>query len=500
MKRLQLFGWINLLIVVTLLAGCRQPVAVREETAVAPTAPPVIDTLPSASSTPTAPRRPTPTAPPISQGVPSLGDPYAPELGNTGYDVLRYDMALAIEPSDRFLKNDITITAVATLPNLGQLSLDFVGFEIERVAINGAPVPFSRDGPKLWITPTTPLTLGEQFDITISYQGTPTLEPSPYVVFLNGLGMRFAEDETVYVLSEPDGARYWFPNNDHPRDKATYQMAITVPAGKTAVSNGLLLVDGQAAELPSGAPGETFVWAHTDPMASYLAVVAVGEYDRIESVTASGIPIRHYVFPEERAAFETAVGVTDEALSWLSERLGPYPFEAIGFVTASVPSASLETQTMVLLSTNMLNETTVIHELVHMWFGNHVSLDTWAEMWRNEGFAVYFSLLWAHRADPAGLEREMAAIEAAVLENRATYPLNEPPPEALFSFSTYFKGAVAAYQLHQLMGDDAFFAGLRAYFAEYGGGTASDAEFQQVMEAAYGASLDSFFAEWVRSP
>ena len=118
-------------------------------------------------------------------------------------------------------------------------------------------------------------------------------------------------------------------------------------------------------------------------------------------------------------------------------------------------------------------------------------------MWRNEGFATYVQLMWENRDDPEDLELAMAAIESAVAENGADFPLGDPPPARLFSFNIYFGGAVFVHALRQEMGDEAFFNGLRTYFATYGGATASDAEFQAVMEAAHGQSLDAFFAEWL---
>jgi aminopeptidase N len=95
------------------------------------------------------------------------------------------------------------------------------------------------------------------------------------------------------------------------------------------------------------------------------------------------------------------------------------------------------------------------------------------------------------------LELEIEAIRTAVAENEPQYPLGNPPPERLFGFNTYFKGALLVHALRQEIGDEAFFAGLRAYFQRYGGATASDAEFQAVMEEAAGQSLDTFFAEWL---
>jgi aminopeptidase N len=157
----------------------------------------------------------------------------------------------------------------------------------------------------------------------------------------------------------------------------------------------------------------------------------------------------------------------------------------------------METQTMVLLSSNMTGQRTAVHEMAHMWFGNWVSLDSWQEMWRNEGFATYVTMMWQNRGDPEALELEVAGALSSVAENEPQYPLGSPPPEYLFGFNTYFEGAAMVHALRQEVGDEAFFTGLRNYFQQFGGGTASDEQFRAVMEQAAGRSLEAFFAEWL---
>ncbi len=466
--------------------------AVPSEPAVTPTLlAPTLLTTPLATNEPTA-------IPTVESAVEdtfgdSIGDPYAPELGNTGYDVQHYTIQMELDPIVTQIVATVGINAVVTEADLSQLWLDFVGFDILSLQVNGDATPFERVDDKLHVMLSQPLAANASFTMLIQYEGTPVKESSRYVEFAPSIGMQFVNGETIYVLSEPDGARYWFPNNDHPRDKATFRFEISVPEGLTAVANGQLIDD----------QNNTFIWEHNHPMASYLAIIAVGEYERIEDVSPNGVPIRHYAFLEEEGEgtenFDRATGITGEVVDWMSDLFGEYPFETIGFVTADAPGASLETQTMILLSSQMVGQQTVVHELAHMWFGDWVSLDSWSEMWRNEGFATYVTLMWEHRndADAEGLELELAAIETAVLENTPHYPLGSPPPSSLFGFNTYFEGALMVHELRQTMGDEAFFTGLKAYFEEYGGGTASDAQFQAVMEAVSGLMLDEFFAEWL---
>ncbi|MGD8585120.1 MAG: M1 family metallopeptidase [Chloroflexota bacterium] len=425
----------------------------------------------------------------------SIGDPYAPELGNTGYDVQHYLLQLALDPAVEQVQGAVTIDAVATLHGLSELSLDFAGYEITSITADGLVASFGRENKKLVVALPEALAQGDDFSLTIAYHGQPLYEPSPYIGFVDHLGLTFPDGQSIYVLAEPDGARYWFPANDHPRDKATFRFEIVVPQGLIAAANGRLL-ESHSGLMPDGRSGQLFVWEHLHPMAPYLATVAVGDYERLEDASPAGVPLRHYTFSEAREELLVAASETGQALDWMAELFGPYPFEAFGFVTARVPGGSLETQTMVILSDAMIGKRTVVHELAHMWFGDWVSLDSWGEMWRNEGFATYVQLMWETRNDPEELELQMAAVESVVEGNDKNYPLNNPPPGLLFELNVYYQGAMAVHALRQEMGDEAFFAGLRAYFERYGGGVASDAQFRAVMEESAGRSLDDYFNTW----
>jgi aminopeptidase N len=434
--------------------------------------------------------------PSLSQtGGRSAGDPYIPEIGNSGYDVLHYTLQLGLDPQTEYIEGTTTIEARSTISGLAGFSLDFAGYQVSSVTVNGRESAHRLEDKKLIIELPNILEEGQIFSSTITYEGASRKILSEYVGFVSHLGLHFPDGQSIFTLTEPDGARYWFPANDHPRDKATFRMEVVVPAGLTAVSNGRL-VETDAAALPDGQVGQLFVWEHDEPMAPYLAMLAVGNYERVEDLTPGGIELRHYVFPDQKEQFLEATADTGAALDWMSHLLGPYPFDQFGYVTTRSAGVSMEGQTMVLLSENMVGPRTAVHELAHMWFGDWVSLDSWAEMWRNEGLATYFQMMWESGDDAEALEQRMERVAAAVEGNDKEYPLDNPPAHYLFEFNVYQKGALAAHALRQEMGDAAFFSGLQLYFQQFGGGTASDDQFQEVMEEAVGRSLESFFRQW----
>jgi aminopeptidase N len=495
--RKQFVFTIAVLLICVVLASCGT--SRPDERATATLAPTVTTAVSEPTVAPTEPVAPTATSE-LSISIPenlSAGDPYAPELGNAGYDVQHYTLELALDPSIVFVDGRVTIEATSTMDNLDQVSLDFIGFDISEVSLAGTVVPFFRQDDKLIVDLPAPLSADAPFTLHIAYSGEPVAEASAYVPFISHLGL-YQSSDNLFVVSEPDGARYWFPSNDHPRDKATFRFELIVPEGLTGVANGVLVETrtGVPQAFPDGTAGDLHVWEHDYPVATALVTVAVGNYRRLESISPDGIPLRHYVFPERQAEFQDVEATLGEMIDWMSDLFGPYPFEAFGYVTVTGLGASLETQTMVILSQESINDGTMSHEMAHMWFGDWVNLDSWGTMWRNEGFATYVSAMWQMRDAPEELEQRMAELGQFVLENDSGYPLNDPPPAQLFGMGSYVKGAVVVHALRQEMGDEAFFNGLRAYFERYGGGTATDAEFQAVMEEAAGVSLDAFFEKW----
>jgi len=428
----------------------------------------------------------------------SAGDRYTPELGNSGYDIQHYILKLDLIPGRRSLNGEVTIAAVATMEELKQISLDFIGFDVQTVAIDGLPAPFFRNKTKLIINLPGSFSTNQAFQIAVQYRGAPPKDRSKYQDYLDYLGLQ-ATGDLLYVASEPDGARNWFPCNDHPRDKATFRFELTVPEGYTGIANGALSEAriGSTPDRPESKTTDFFVWEHRFPMATYLATIAAGKYVRLETVSPKGVLLRHYIWDKYRKDFETNSASIGEALDWMSEKFGAYPFEEFGYTLIKAKKKwALETQANVLVDREFIREKVLVHEMAHMWFGDWVSLDSWQEMWRNEGFATYVQLLWEYRDKPAALDKEMET--EIKYPPKGFFPLGEPPHKYLFDRFVYNKGTLFVHDLRKTMGDEAFFRGLRLYFKRFGGRTATDADFRIVMEEAAGISLEDLFKKWLK--
>jgi aminopeptidase N len=429
-------------------------------------------------------------------GSSTLRDPYFPDLGNGGYDVEHYLLDLAIDPEDGSISASAAITATVTsAAPLASFNLDFVGLNVEQVAVDGSAASFSRDGVEMTVTPATVLAPGEQFLVAVDYGGLPGANPSGSFGF--GVGWNVRSDG-VYAIGQPDGARVWFPANDHPSDKATFTIRATVPEPWVAAAPGLLT------DVITEDDATTYVWEMNEPTATYLASVIVGRYERVDYPAYEGIERRDYLPAGLAAEPPAAFGLIDEMLDVLVPLFGPYPFDAYGHVVVTGFPGALEVPTMSIFGRGALApgflEPIVVHELAHMWFGDSISPSTWQDIWLNEGFATYAEWLCVEATEGAEAYRDAVLDAYAAMGRRPLPPPGDPGPGQMFGDSVYVRGALTLAALRVEIGDEAFFSALREYVDRFGGGNASTSDFSATVADVSGRDVTRLLDAWLLEP
>ncbi|MGW2685448.1 M1 family metallopeptidase [Streptomyces sp. NPDC001414] len=434
-------------------------------------------------------------APAPAQGAPGIGDPYFPELGNGGFDARHYDLDVAYNPDTDRLDGVTTLTARAT-QNLSSFDLDLQKLEVARVEVNGRNARFTRSGDEITITPRSTLPKGREFTVSVTYGGIPEALSGP-IVFGSDYGWMKTADG-VFVACEPNAASTWFPSSDHPSDKATYDIRIKAPKGLTGVSNGRLV-----STYDKGASTYTH-WRESRPMATYLATATIGKFDVRTGRTPSGIPI--YVAIDPVLANSNSVdvyAVTAAATDYWSKLFGPYPFEETGAIVDDMPEAgfSLEVQSKPAYSA-VRNESTIVHELAHQWFGDSVSVAQWKDIWLNEGFATYAQWLWAeHQGTRSAHDSFLAGYDSRPADNAFWQTVvADPQRDTMFASAVYQRGAMTLQMLRERIGDTAFFKLLPAWTKLHRYGNADTADFIRLAEKISGQQLDDLFRTWLFTP
>jgi aminopeptidase N len=427
-------------------------------------------------------------------GADGLGDPFFPQGGNGGYDVQHYGLALDYEPSANHLAGTATISAKATQP-LSRFDLDFRGtreFAATQVLVNGVAATASQQGQELVITPAAGLPAGKTFTVAVTYSGTPRVVTDPD----ESIEGWVPTDDGAVAVGEPQGSPGWFPCNDNPQDKATYDISVTVPDGLTAMSNGVLLSNRTTAGRT------TWAWREPEPMTTYLTTVEVGKFD----LTTSSIDgIASYVAVDPQLAKGQVLSKLPEIVRFYSSIYGPYPFTAVGAIVDSAKELgySLETQTKPLFP-YVPDEATLVHEISHQWFGDSVTLSTWPDIWLHEGFATWSEWIWSEHVGNKSAAQSFKELYAKPAKDLAFWnpPAGDPGSGAfLFNGTIYYRGGMTLEALREKIGNDAtFFRIMRDYAQENRFGNATTATFRHVAERDSGLDLGTFFQAWLYTP
>jgi aminopeptidase N len=428
-------------------------------------------------------------------GAEGIGDPYFPKDGNGGYDVVHYGIHDTYRIKSGRLTGRTDIEAVAT-QNLSRFDLDLM-LTPDKVTIHGVAVHFMKPTKhELVVTPTQGIRRGAHFTVQVRYHGVPA-----------DLGLHDAwpwnsNRHEAMAINEPDIAPWWFPANDHPSDKARFDITVRAARGDQVVSNGSLV------SKHLGTTWSRWHWRMRQPMTTYLAFFAAGKFE-IASGTSDGLPYtiavsKRFKQPYRHKAMRL-LRRSPSIVRWLAGEFGPYPFSSTGGVMTSLNTGfALENQsrpTYPYLGTGHGAHSTVVHELAHQWFGDDVSVGRWRDIWLNEGFASFVEWKYDETHGGEGAQTRLTDVYNRVGADRSFWRLRvaNPGPNKLFNLPVYKRGAMALQALRHRIGDSDFSALLRHWVRAHAGGNARIPEFQRLAERLSGQHLSGFFDAWLHA-
>ena len=421
------------------------------------------------------------------------------------YDVTYHKLEFTVDPAVFAISGKVTTTFTA-LSNMSTITFDFykrpIGpFTIASVKRNNVNLTFTHNAThELVINLGTVLPSGTSATVEITYSGAPAVNGFDSFTTTT----RANGSKALYTLSEPFGARDWWPCKQDLNDKVnSIDVYITAPLQYIAVSNGI----ETTAPIVTGA-NKTTHFHHGYPIPAYLICMAVTDYtvfNQTAGTSPNTYPIINYIYPENfNATVQTQLAQTPLILNLFSNLFELYPFHNEKYGHAQFGWGGGMEHTTVSFMNNFSRQL-IAHEMGHQWFGDKITCGSWKDIWLNEGFATYLATLVIENFDgnAAFVAEKQAMITNITSQTTgAVYLTDAEATDVNRIFSgrlTYNKGGMVVNMLRWKLGDVAFFQAMKNYLADtnlaYKYAVTSD--LKSHMEAVYGSSLTEFFNDWI---
>jgi aminopeptidase N len=426
---------------------------------------------------------------------------------NPAVDVVHYAFQVTLSDGTDRIEGVANVTARLLVDGITALRIDLAGpmdgrgggMTVSAVRVDDQPAQYTHADDVLHVTLPLPSTSDQRITVQIVYAGIPR---TGLIIGPNKYG-----DRTFFSDNWPDKARQWLPTVDHPYDKATSEFFVTAPSHYQVISNGLLVEETDLAD------GRRLThWRQSVPIATWLFALGVARF-AVQQVDAyQGKPIQTWVYAQDRdAGFYDFAVPTKAVLEFYGDRVGPFAYEKLANVQSNSVSGGMEAATTIFYGDASVTGTrsirwrnVIIHELAHQWFGNAVTESDWDDVWLSEGFATYFTLLYIEHAYGRdefldGLRRSRDQVYAFYRDHpdyRVVHD-NLTDMRQVTSSQTYQKGGWTLHMLRGLIGDEAFWRGIRTYYRSHRNANATTDDFRRAMEEASGQSLEWFFQQWL---
>ena len=422
-------------------------------------------------------------------------------------DILNYHLELDLYSiASQQLKGRCDVTLTPKMNGVGSLELDLLELQVDSIRLNNSLLNYNYNDTLIRVYLGANYTPSDTLTLSVYYQGSPQGDASGWggFHFQNGyyfnLGVGFAADPHTY-------GRAWFPCFDNFVEKSTYSFSVLTKSPNKAYCNGIKL--GQTTV---GQDSLTTDWLLTDKIPTYLASVAVSNYQELNDLVNANlgsIPIQLMAKAQDTANLKASFQNLKATITGLEDYFGDYQWQRVGYAITTV--GAMEHATSIhypisLVDGTLNGEDIMAHELAHHWWGNLVTCKTAADMWINEGLAEFSSHLYLEKV--YNRNRYLTEVRNngfQVLNNahkqdngyRAIYDL---PHEYVYGFHVYQKGAMVGHNLRAYLGDNLFFSGVTSLLSNNAFKNLSTTEFRDQLSAITGTPLNDFFDGWVLNP
>jgi len=394
------------------------------------------------------------------------------------------------------------ITCISKVPNTGSMSLDLLGLNVTEVLVNGTSTLFSYTSPSIELL--LPPLVNDTFEVTVFYNGTPKPDDQWGGFYFTG---EYAFNLGVGFAAEPHNfGRAWFPCFDNFTDRALYYTNITVDSGFKAYANGYL-----TEILNNGNATQTFKWTMDEAIPTYLASVAIAQYEEV-TMNVNGIPVILTSLASDTSNLRSSFENLPACIERYEQVYGSHTFDRIGFNCVPFNSGAMEHATNIayplyaIAGGSKSSETLYAHELAHHWWGNTITCRTPEDMWLNEGWASYSERIFLeavygkNKYDEDIEANHRNVLQFAHVQDGAILPVSGIGHANTYGRHVYNKGADMVHTLRGFMGDEAFFEACAAFQSTYKLKDVSTEDMLASFQQHTSLDLSGFFMQWIKKP
>ena len=433
------------------------------------------------------------------------------------FDLVHTKLKVDFNFSDKTMNGEAWVTLKPHYYDANKVVLDANTMIISEVKLNEKNLNFTYNDFDLEIVLPKTYTKNQEFTLYIKYlsqpekvkdRGSKAITDAKGLYFINTDGFDKNKTAQIWTQGETQANSAWFPTIDAPNQKMTQEIEITVPNKYATLSNGALIN-----QIKKG-KNRTDHWKLDKKHAPYLAFIGVGEFEIIKD-NYKNISVDYYVEKEYAPYAKEIFGLTPEMIGFFETKLGvEFPWNKYSqIVVRDYVSGAMENTTAVVhgeqayqkpgqLIDNNIQENTIAHEIFHHWFGNLVTSESWSNLALNESFANYSEYLWREykygkvNAEMHLFDQVEAYKNAQDAKNKSLVRFTYDDREDLFDLVSYNKGGAILHMLRKVVGDKAFFEGLKQYLTKYQYQSAEVHQLRLVFEELTGKDLNWFFNQW----
>ncbi len=425
---------------------------------------------------------------------------------NTGnYDLKYHRLEFTVNPAQAFITGTVTSHFVAK-ENLNTVTFELVdNMIVSQVMQRGTPLSFTQNNDdEVVITLPQMQAQGVLDSLSVSYSGNPVS---------SGFGSFETDthngDPVMWTLSEPFGAKAWWPCKQDLNDKIDMiDVYITTPRFNPSNEEYIAVANGLEISQTINGSNKTTHYRHQYPIPAYLIAIVVTNYTVYSHTVANnGNPfeIVNYIYPEDISYAQSRTPITVDIMNLFADLFEPYPYANEKYGHAQFGwGGGMEHTTVSFMGS--FSRGLIAHELGHQWFGDKVTCGSWQDIWLNEGFATYLSGLVIEDFDGESDFKTWRQDKIGSITDSPDGSVYVPAQDTtsvnrIFSSRlSYNKGSMVLHMLRKKLGDAIFFQGLKDYLADpaLSYGYAKTPDLIRNMEAAAGGEdLSEFFNDWI---